>query len=85
MTRNGRNQKNRNGGSASEPASEPNASREGIRARLKLLDLRLESLQRDLVSLTVDRRHMTLARSQYRTRLELEPADRKSGKKRDAD
>lgn len=79
------NHKKRNGGGASELASGPDTSTEGIRARLKLLDLRLESLQRDLVSLTVDRRHMTLARSQYRTRLELEPANRKSGKKRKAD
>lgn len=68
-----------------ESASDPDATTEKIRARLKLLDFRLESLQMDLVSLTISRQHMALARSQYRTRLDLESVDRKSGKKRKAD
>ena len=77
------NKKKRNGGGTSKPPNDPDA--ESIRERLTLLDLRIESLQRDLVSLTVSRRHVAFARSQYRTRLDLELVDRKSGKKRKAD
>ena len=79
------NKKKRNSGDTSKSPNDPDAHTESIRERLKLLDLRLESLRRDLVSLTVSRRHVTLARSQYRTRLDLEHVDRKSGKKRKAD
>lgn len=85
MTQSRSNKKKHNGGGTSERPSDPDAQTERIRERLKLLDLRLESLQRDLVSLTVSRRHVALARSQYRTRLDLELVDRRSGKKRRAD
>ncbi len=85
MTQSRGNKNKRNGGSTSEPASDLNANMAKIRARLKLLDFRLESLQRDFVSLTVSRRHVALARSQYRTRLDLKSVDRRSGKKREAD
>jgi hypothetical protein len=85
MTQSRSNRKKRNGSSTSERPNDPDAHTESIQERLKLLDLRLESLQRDLVSLTVSRRHVVLARSQYRTRLDLELVDRKSGKKRKAD
>ena len=79
------NKKKRDRGGTSKPPNDPDAHTESIRERLKLLDLRIESLQRDLVGLTVSRRHVALARSQYRTRLDLELVNRKSGKKRKAD
>lgn len=84
MTQSPRNGRKRSGGK-NEPAIDPDSSTDGIKARLKLLDLRLELLQKDLVNLTMNRRHVALARSQYRTRLNLEPMDRKSDKKRKVD
>jgi hypothetical protein len=84
MTHSPSDKKKRNGDSTSMWPSDPDAHTESIKKRLTLLDFRLESLQRDFVNLTVSRRQVALARSQ-RARLGLEPADRKTGKKRKAD
>lgn len=66
-------------------ASGPDLNMERITARLKLLDLRLETLQRDLASLTVSRRQTALARSQYATRSNLKSLNTKSRKKEKLD
>lgn len=85
MTQSRGNEKKHRGGGTKEGANDPAVNMEKIKARLKLLDFRLESLQMDLISLTVSRQRMALARSKYRNRLNLEPVDRKFGKKQKED
>lgn len=90
MTQSPRSGKKRSSGSSNvltaqaaetELSNGPYASSESIRAQLRLLDLRLESLQKDIINLTASRQHVTLARSQYRTQSNLKFMDQKFGKK----
>ena len=57
-------------------AASPDPNIAKIRARLRLLDLRLESLQSDLARLAVSRQQTTIARSQYRTRSNLKSLEK---------